>query len=165
MGKYSGPEKPAVLTHHFEDFVEVNLIKPIDDTSNPMLWGHRGSNVGAWPRETRQAPPDQVLLIGNTENEAYSQLRKAARTERDAPRSSCYKQTAPASRNKRTSPPAAGPSPGRRSKKSTGTPKPTSKRPGKHWHRPSKEDRRDMTPTLRGRTTPRDPEGPGPSAP
>ena len=84
LEKYSDPEKPAVLTHHFDDFVEVNLIKPLDDTSSPMLWGHRGSNVSAWPSETRQAPPDRVLLIGNTENEAYSQLRKAARTERDA---------------------------------------------------------------------------------
>ena len=84
LEKYSDQEKPAVLTHHFDDFVEVNLIKPMDDTGSPLLWGHRGSNVSAWPRETRQAPPDRVLLIGNTENEAYSQLRKAARAERDA---------------------------------------------------------------------------------
>ena len=73
-----------VLTHHFDDFVDVNLILPIDDTGSPMLWGNPGSNVSAWPRETRKAPPDRVLLIGNTENEAYSQLRKAARAERDA---------------------------------------------------------------------------------
>lgn len=84
LGKYSDPETPAVLTHHFDDFVEVNLITPLDDTGSPMLWGHGGSNVNPWPSATRDKPPQQVLLIGNTENEAYSELRKAARAERDA---------------------------------------------------------------------------------
>ena len=75
---------PAVLTHHFDEFVDADLIQPIDDAGSPMLWGNPGSNVNPWPQATRKAPPDRVLLISNLENEAYSQVRKTVRTEIEA---------------------------------------------------------------------------------
>ena len=81
LGNYPDQETPTVLTHHFDEFVDVDLLLPIDDTGRPMLWGHPGSSIRAWPREAREAPPDRVLLIGNTENEAYAQLKEAMRDD------------------------------------------------------------------------------------
>ena len=84
LGNYPDQETPTVLTHHFDEFVDVDLLLPIDDTGRPMIWGHPGSSTRAWPREAREAPPDRVLLIGNTENEAYAQLKEAMRDDLDA---------------------------------------------------------------------------------
>ena len=74
----------AVVTHHFDEFVDVDVVLPLDDMAKPVLWGNPGSNVSPWPTANRQAPPSRVLLISNRENEAYSQLKRAITAELDA---------------------------------------------------------------------------------
>ncbi len=70
------PEMPAVLTHHFDDMSDVDLIVPMEDMAKPVLWGNPGSNVRASPYDCPKGPPDRLLLIANHESEAYSHLRR-----------------------------------------------------------------------------------------
>ena len=77
-------DKPAMITHHFDEFIDVDLIEILDNTNSPLLWGNPGSSLRTWPTGTNNKLPTQVLLIGNSENEAYSQLRKAMKQELDA---------------------------------------------------------------------------------
>ena len=74
----------AVITHHFDEFVDVDLVEIIENTTSPMLWGHPGSNLRAWPKRSDNKLPDRVLLISNSENEAYTRLRTAAQEELEA---------------------------------------------------------------------------------
>ena len=74
------PDLRAVITHHFDEFVDVDLVEIVENTSSPMLWGNPGSNLPAWPKHVDKLP-SRALLVSNSENEAYAQLRKAMRQE------------------------------------------------------------------------------------
>ena len=76
--------KPAVITHHFDEFIDVDIIEILENTSSPLLWGNPGSGLQSWPTGINNKLPTQVLLIGNSENEAYSHLRRAMNRELDA---------------------------------------------------------------------------------
>ena len=75
------PEMLTVLTHHFGDMSDVDLIVLMEEMGKPVLWGNPGSNVKAWPYDCPNGPPDRLLLIANQENEAYSHLRRMMERE------------------------------------------------------------------------------------
>ena len=77
------PELTAVITHHFDELCDADVIKSLDNMGSPMLRGNPGSYTETWPKDCRKAPPDQVLLISNQENEAYSNLVRARNRELD----------------------------------------------------------------------------------
>ena len=78
------PDLLAVVTHYFDDFVDIDVLQTIDDAGLPVLWGNPGSNVRAWPPDCQQHLPEQVLLLSNSLNEAYCQLRRTHRAELEA---------------------------------------------------------------------------------
>ena len=75
--QHRDPDRLIVITHHFDEFIDVDLLMSLDNVGTPMMWGNPGSNLNPWPTDCRTSPPDRVLLISNTENEAYSALRRA----------------------------------------------------------------------------------------
>ena len=77
-------DKPAVITHHFDEFIDVDIIEILGNTNSPMLWGNPGSGLRSWPTGINNKLPTRVLLIGNSENEAYSHLRRPMNRELDA---------------------------------------------------------------------------------